>query len=662
MRKYILLVTILAVITHWRWIFLNSFFGWGDAQFLTRFDQTWQGYIGLPSSWTTLINGMGEVDLVLSQHPIYFTYGMLTRLGLDTRLAAKFIFFAPIIFAAPLGSFALIRHFTRNDLSAFVGSLVYSYNVNFLMSQTGSLSLSAAYSLAPLSFFTFIAAIKKQKLKVSFIAGLALFFTAMHEFRIFYIVAFVLFFYFLYHLVSTPIRSKSRLFLTAALPFIVLAVLSSYWLLPFIISGSLQSNQAFSRPLFGDQYMSLKQSIAFFSPWWTGGRGYANGVVQPIPNYFWAIPVLAFLGFVLNIKKPKVYFFLFLSLLGILLTKQSDKPFPNLYLWLYQHFPGFNAYREASKFFVILSLGYSGLIAYFIFALRSHKRALIIASIFVSILFLRNTLPLVTGKIAGIFIPKNRPQDYDIVKDFIHRQPDFFRTAWFPAAGIWGYYDALHPKIDLHTVYFNTLGPYILKQPGFRPAVNTSGLIDKINHQALNLFTQNFSDQLLDSLSIKYVIIPSKDTTSDNDVFVNYGLPDRDYILNFFDGMKYLKRVDIGTNKIALYENSGFKPLIYTKSGPVKYMGSSATGYKISMAGIKFPTYLNFTDANHPGWILSSGTRQEADSLTNSFYIKNSPRQSTILLAFSSQKYVYYGLAISLGALAIICSAILLSP
>ena len=433
--------------------------------------------------------------------------------------------------------------------------------------QSSLLQISIAYSLAPLVLYMFIKTLDMKNLKLTIATGLIYFINSFYEFRIFYIEAFTLIFYLIFYVFVIEKRptfqSLTRTIFHAIFPFLIVIILSAYWLIPYIATGSIQNNSAFSRSLFGDKYMSLKQSVAFFSPWWTAGHGYANGVIQPIPNYFWAIPVFALLGFVLNAKNPKVYFFLFLSVLGILLTKQSDKPFPNLYLWLYQHFPGFNAFREASKFTVILSLGYSTLIAYFISALRSRKLVSTVFASLVSLLFLWNIKPMVTGEISGLFNPKSSPYDFERVKDFIHKQPEFFRTAWLPASGLWGYYDLLHPKTNLHTAYFDTFGPIMSFQAGFVSATNESKFISDINHQALNFFNQNYSDHFLDAFSVKYIIIPLEDNQNDDNVFINYGLNDRSYLLKYLDGLKYLVKINTPAQNIDVYENQNYHPHIY---------------------------------------------------------------------------------------------------
>jgi hypothetical protein len=54
-----------------------------------------------------------------------------------------------------------------------------------------------------------------------------------------------------------------------------------------------------------------------------------------------------------------VLFFALLFVLGIFVSKHVSEPFGNLYYFLYDRLPGFNAFREASKFYILVVLGYA---------------------------------------------------------------------------------------------------------------------------------------------------------------------------------------------------------------------------------------------------------------------------------------------------------------
>jgi len=57
-------------------------------------------------------------------------------------------------------------------------------------------------------------------------------------------------------------------------------------------------------------------------------------------SYFWLIPIFAFAGLWVGRKNKDVVFFGVMALIGILLSKQVDDPFPGLYPWLFKNVPG----------------------------------------------------------------------------------------------------------------------------------------------------------------------------------------------------------------------------------------------------------------------------------------------------------------------------------
>ncbi len=719
-KYYLLALVLVVVVSHWQWIFQNAYYSWGDVRFPAQFVDTWKNLFVLPSLWSSYYNGLGGIDLLLSWFPSFnVVFAGLASVGLDSRVVFRLFYLIPIPFLSTIGSFLLARHFTKSNLAGFISALVFSFNVGFLLAETGSPTISLAEGLAPLILFSYSVYLKSGKAKHGLLTGLLSFICASYEFRIFYIIAFILIFYsiffHLFELKITVHNARRRIFLSL-LPLLVVLFLSLYWILPLFFTHNLAGNALFNRSLFGDKFSSLRQSIALFSPWWTGGHGYAGGVVQPIPRQFWIIPILVILGFVVNIKNKYVYYFVFLSLLGILLTKQSDYPFPDLYSWLFTHFPGFNAYREASKFLVILYLGYSVLIGFFVSWIDRNFinskflhffKLLVVVEI--ASLFLVNARPFVIGSIGGLFTPKHLPAEYQTLKNFLISDREYYRTLWIPTNSLWGYFDNLHPVINMHTSYFDTWGNIFSTRPDFRIMPDTSRYITNDNHQAFNFLYQNYSANLINILSIKYVIVPLKDTQNDDDMFVNYGMNDRQYILDFLNRLPFLKKIDINTPHIDVYENKSFRPLFYLTDSPpsifdskpasfsaVAYQSFSSTRYLIRVNHLKDPEILSFSQSYSPDWTLymgkinpllaiftskslSSQMHSQADSTFNTFYLspdeikkdfapssyQTNPDGSinfTATLYLKSQSYVYYGTVMSVAALISILAFLIVLP
>lgn len=359
----------------------------------------------------------GRVLLELGQAPVYIWYGLLPSLfDFNYAIVERIVHIWPIILFTPVTSYIFLKSIFKRNITCFVGVLVYSFNTYFINLQTAQITLMAADAFIPLIFLLYKYTLDKSKLYLALLTGVALFICSSYEPRVFYMVSWVLIFYALYiiFIIKNENLKKNliNLIVLAFIPFITVLLLSSFWILPLSQTGSLASNEIFNRNLFGNEFYNILNALTLFHPFWTGGKPTVF-VLQTIPFYFWFVPFFAFAGLVLNRKNGIVLFFGFVSILGILLSKQVGPPFTNIYLFLYDHLPGFNAFREASKFYTYIVLGYSVLIASFIEWLWDNlkKEYLQIFSkyfltIIIIFIFLWNTKPIINNDIGNLFIPK----------------------------------------------------------------------------------------------------------------------------------------------------------------------------------------------------------------------------------------------------------------
>lgn len=673
------------MVVYWRWIFQNSLFSWGDFSFFMKFPEAWKYWIATPLAWDTVFSGtgFGQYNIIMSSYPLYHLLAGFVFIGVKLTLVLKLFIFIPSIIFPVLFSYILIHHLTKNKIASFVGSLVYSYNAYILTTQSyGHIQIIIVYGLAPLILFLYLIMLKFKKFSTAVLTGIVCFIASFYEFRIFYIIAWVLFLFTAFYLLFIQ-KNKNRssilwlVFLTST-PMAITLLSNIYWLLPLSFSGSGSDNLLLGRQLFGNQFMNLKQSIALFYPFWTGGA-YANWQIQPIPYHFWLIPVFAGLGLIANLKNKYVYFFGLISILGILLTKQSDIPFSGLYLWLYTHFPGFNAFREASKFYLLSSLGYSVLIAFYVKASfhiwnehLTKKIALSFLVITVSGIFLLNTIPLVTGKIGLMFNQKQISPDYQAVAKFLTDQTGYFRTLWIPAASQWAYTDETHPKTSLYELFHYQFYKILPALDEYTKMENTSNSIKNTEHQIFDLISQSYSDNILDRLSVKYLIIPDSNGTQD-DIFNIYKYSDRGYVLTLLSGLPYLKKIDINSNDIFIFENTNYRPLLYLTSHresaqtpeefvQVYYQKVSPVRYTVFVRNIKDKVYLNFTQSYDRNWKLYIKGNQLPDdfheisdlglnqySLRPQYFIDNDyGLDLELTLFYSPQRLTHIGFIISL--------------
>jgi hypothetical protein len=411
---------------------------------------------------------------------------------------------------------------------------------------------------------------------------------------------------------------------------------------------------------------------------------------QKIPLFFWMIPLAAFLGFWLNKKKAIIIFYALIALVGIFLSKQSDAPLESLYPFLREYLPGFSAFREATKFYFVIILGYTVLISQFAVNVYDYfksaepnslykKLALGVLCIIPS-LFLWNLKPMLLNEIGMLYVPREIPQDYNIVKEFLLQEEEYSRVLWVPNYSRWSFHTVNHPMLGAAPLVqygWNNLSDFNMQREDYPKGSEITYVINN-----------GFSDSLLDISSIKYVIVPLQDTKNEDNFFSYYGK--REYFINELSRADYLKKMSIGTKEVAIFKNENSKPHIYTTDEPesiyknikfdeVDFEFKSSQEYIVHLKNITHPIHLNFSEQYHPLWRLkigglrhiqlpSSGSsfleksiHSENDARLNSFLINpleiclkdecsinsDGSYDLTLTIYFESQSYYNLGFIIS---------------
>lgn len=563
-EKYLLLGLIaILIIVYGRWFFNLDILTSGDWPYAVKnaiIDQ----YLGFLDIWRGN-TGFGNLILDIGQAPSYIFYGIFAKfLGFEYNISERIIHLLPIAVITPLSSYFLLKNYFKNRISAFVGSIIYSYNTYFLFSDTGHLTLMTAFALAPILLHFVHKTFDTGKNRYVALSAVFGFTISAYEPRGFYVIAMVIGLYvlFSYYFGDYKYDRKKLNFITLKLMFIMFLILllNIFWILALLNSNSLTSNTLLNRDLFGNVFWTLSNSLTLHHPWWSGSHITAF-INQPIPLYFWMIPIFAFLGLFLNRRNRHILFFGLVALLGILLSKQVSQPLTTLYPWLFEHFPGFNAFREASKFYYLVALGYAVLIGGFVDwmwqNLSKQKWQIYgkyLFTLLIITIFLFNTKPIITGEIGTLFVPRHIPQDYLVLNDFILKQREYFRTIWVPRDSRWGIFTNQNPKISNVTVIGSDLASLLQ---------NYNENEKLIQNRIINLFKLPFADRLIDVSSIKYVIVPLQDNANDDDFYKDYG-GDKDpnirqWYIDQLDKVSWLKKIDIGTKDLVVYENANYK-------------------------------------------------------------------------------------------------------
>lgn len=620
LKKHIFLIVLilLQVTTFHRWIFQDSLFTFGDVGVFTRESQLelLKNSLFFYSSDTSL----GNVSIGSSTNPLLFLFGVFAFFGVNYIWSLKFIILFPAVFGVVLSSYFLIYKLTHSRRAAFFGALVYAYNSYFLITLTGALYLSLAYALSPFILLVFIRVLEHPTLSRKIALALTAALVGYIEFRILFITIWILAIYFFSFCFFTQ-DSMKRMFLRARdfiLPSILFLLLNFFWILPLMKVGSIASNALFSRGLFGDSYFDIVNAFALFHPWWTGGMP-AIFHKQVAGAFFFFVPLVALLTLFVQ-KRAKVVPFLIVFCVGVFLTKQSGEPFQPLYFWLYQHVPGFNAFREASKFFLVSSLGAAVLMGYFVAAKKTFSgvKKGVAAFLLVGVLIgcALQAKAVATGALETMFVPREFPVEYQVLNEFLNKDPDFARTLWFPHTNRFGTYSSNHPSISLLLNMETGLKDFI--DPSQK---NFSDLLySPFTNEQFSLFLKN--------MAVRYIVVPSNLKWDDiSSPWKN----SRNYTERL-DRLPYLALIDnpyFLEHDIHVYENKSWNPHLFVTTTPLSYDQEeevervnfdavSPTEYALTMH-IDRPVYLHFSENYHPDWRIRIGNFHWADSL----FVKN---------------------------------------
>jgi len=610
-------------------IFCLTFRGWFHPGIITHgdwkyyFKETMLDFLSLPYAWQSQVNSAPIPPFHLSNHPIRLLFGLLANFGLDFSISERMLYHFPILFLSMFSMYYLTHTIFKNRIVSFYSTLLFGLN-SYVLLLGDHLTIRMAYSLAPLILAFFIKSVDSKKLKDVLITSMLFAVSMAYEVRISYIVLGMAILYLIYKLLFPSRREPRNSFqlLKNFSAFLIMTfLLGAYWIIPFLFSGVIDSSSILpSKPWIS--WMKISNAIALSHPYYSLTGDIRSFVAQPIHPIFYLIPTLAFLAPLLK-KDKNVFFFALLSLIGIFLVKQENPPLGWIYTWMFRYFPGFNMFREASKFYLIVAFGYSVLFG--VTVAEVHKkiknvrvifagesRRLSISGKYISLIFLFIILsaqlimawPIASGqqKSESYYPIGEMPSEYREIRQFIKNQPsNGFRTLWLPYKSRFSFYSNEYPIIDPEASEF--LKSLLIQHP-----------------QVTKFQTKNLGAILtLMDLNIKYIVLAPDLPTWEEKLceYIYHGSGLRgisiDEYKQFLDDQEDLQRVKLGQN-IYVYENKKWSPSLF---------GISASDFSLEdPSSCKVENLIlnaTFEDKNLEGWSISHIYVQNM-SLSNEAY------------------------------------------
>jgi hypothetical protein len=546
--------------------------------------------------------GFGELTPFPNNWVFYAISSILFNLGFDWDFFTRSVFLVPIIILTPITSFILFLEISQNRYSAFISSILYTYNSFFLKLQLDWITYGNIWWILPALLFLQMKFLSTKRLVylpvISFLFALGM----VYEIRIMIIVGAFLLLHLICHLFFNKTTTYKQ-YVLILLSIISSIILHSFWMLPFAFGSIYSDIISNASPSLFYSFYSILDIFTLRSYQWSTGLVYEPFIIQPIDYHKFIIPIITIIGLISLSHSKKILKELKASLLlslviFLFLSKQANIPFDHIYEFFFKNFPLFNLYRESSKFIIISSLTISlffGLGVIYVYRKLAFLKTLV-AKFFITFVFIfimSNTLHFITQQIGGMTKGVTIPKEDQYLKEYMINQNYFFRTLWYPFKPRFTYSSNLHPFILPSNLKFD---------------------IKNTDSVTLNNY--------FDYLSIKYIIVPPKriekvlygrnNVETKIEGFRYYG--SREDFISDISKLSFMNKIkDIGGYTI--FVNNNFFPNIYSSSSklslsnnvaiePLKYFAKTSTSYQIKLKNIKNNTYIHFSDNYSSNWTI----------------------------------------------------------
>ena len=646
-RKAVLIgfLVLLFIIVIYRPWFMGSEIIGGDWSY--RFSEMVRDMSRAPASWQDGYGGgLGGLS------PSYFlsTYNFISSWlsvvsGLPWVTVYKLFWFLCPVMLIAIGGWRLLATVLPKSSSWMraMASLILATNTYVLMvTGGGQMGVFYAVSVFPwvlLSFFRFMRA-TKDYLRSTLVLGTVFGIQVSLDPRIAYLSAISMVVLYFFE-GGGWIKLWKRLRFGAVAGTIAV-LLNLYWVLPLLMLkentlDALGSAYTTVGALRFFSFADFSHSLSLLHPNWPENLFGKTYFLQP---EFLLLPVLAFSS-LLFIKKSKenalVAGFSALGLVGAFLSKGANEPFGFVYVWAFEHIPGFVMFRDPTKFYVLIIMSYAVLIPFTLYsitqAIKKYQTKLVwlvpVVFLFYWVILIR---PAVTGSLGGTFMQRKVPVQYVLLKELLQKKQGFFRTLWVPRQSRFAYSSSYQLPIEA--------GPLL-------GATDAASL-----EHAMQVPTVR--DQL-DTLSIRYIIVPFDPY---GEIFIDdrtYSQTKREDVEKVLDTVPWLTKIQ--SSDIAVYETSQSKDHFWIENGTIiDWRKITDDSYEVDV-NISDAATLMISESYHRGWQTSvKGEIVEATKEPFGIMSFVLPQKGsyTVVVEFAPRRWYLLGRILSLVTLGVI--------
>lgn len=359
-----------------------------------------------PPLWSSYRGVGGAVTLVLNSETFqaFLVVPWVNWLGLPWSLVYKVGVFGLFLVLGIVSSLALSRTIFLGPNRCWAQAmtvLIYITNTYVMMLLSGGqMGVALAYALFPLVLSQFITLGKSVLLENKLVmreiltAGLLLSLEVVLDVRFVYLSAVAIIIYWLFlvylRLFETHSIEKRRILnlpliaVSVIIPISLAILLNAFWLLPTTATASRTVSElgaiytsSSAVPFFS--FADFSHALSLLHPNWPENLFGKTYFLQP---EFLVLPILAFASLLfvgqrteskkqiadsreqIAENRQQIVFFVLLALVGAFLAKGANEPFGGVYLWLFDHVPGFVMFRDPTKWYVLIAISYSILVPF----------------------------------------------------------------------------------------------------------------------------------------------------------------------------------------------------------------------------------------------------------------------------------------------------------
>lgn len=373
MKKVILIFLLFLIFRSW---FSFALLSSGDWHYL--FPQSLLSWTPGLWAWDTFFgNGLGNSDVFLLPLNSYFLFLSHFFLPfLNWIFIERIIFFFPYLVLSLISSYIFLKTFSVNTHVGYgLGIFLFIANTYALMLVGGGqMGVALAYAIAPLVLGLFAKFLfqKVNSYILCVATSIVLALQVALDIRITYVtlaaVAMLIFF-------SIPFRLEKEKLIQLGLIIMTTILLNAFWLLPLAIvhQNPLQQMGAIYTTQGAVEFFSFakfENTLGLMHPNWPENIFGKVGFMKP---EFLLMPILAYSSLLFikrkgdseEKKKNKlILYFVTLGLISGFLAKGANEPFGFVYLWMFDHVPGFIMFRDPTKWYLLIVLSYTLLIPY----------------------------------------------------------------------------------------------------------------------------------------------------------------------------------------------------------------------------------------------------------------------------------------------------------